>query len=418
MGRYILEGKMRFSRRQFLLASGLGIPTIMTEEKSLFLPEPTKPKQARKPIQETWIELDLPNMAWNLKKVKKRVQVPVMAVIKANAYGHGLVEVGKFLDQSGVDALMVCKLSEALLLRESGVKCPILNFGPLFTDDADLIAKNKISQSIFTDDIQVLSQKAQKAGTKIEAHIHIDTGMGRMGIPHTEAESYIEKVATLKGIVIKGASTTLTEDPEFDKVQMARFLSVCRKSEQKGIGIGLKHAYSSSGLFTAGHSYLDMVRPGILLYGYYPNQKTQKENRLDLRPILQFKSRVVAVKTLRSGDSVSYHRAYKAKKTEKMAVIPVGYSDGYPIQAVGKGWVLIHGQKHPLIGGITANHLEVRLPMDSSVSLGDEVVLLGSQGKNNISADRWAEWENISTYKILLRISPLLLRKTHNSNSG
>jgi alanine racemase len=161
-----------------------------------------------------------------------------------------------------------------------------------------------------------------------------------------------------------------------------------------------------------------MVRPGILLYGYYPNQKTQKENRLDLRPILQLKSRVVSVKTLRPGDSVSYHRAYKAKTTEKMAVIPVGYSDGYPIHAVGKGWVLIRGQKHPLIGDITANHMEVRIPMDSCVSLGDEVVLLGSQGQKNIPADRWAEWEDISTYKILLRLNPLLPRKSCDSNSG
>jgi alanine racemase len=418
MGTYTLEGKMRFSRREFLLASGFGFPTILTEEKSRILPESSKPKQAGKPVQDAWIELNLPNMAWNLNKIKQWVQVPVMAVIKANAYGHGLLEVGKFLDESGIDALMVCRLSEALRLRESGVKCPILNFGPLFADDADLIAEHKISQSIFTDDIQVLSQKAQKAKRKIEVHIHIDTGMGRMGIPHIRAGSYIEKVATLEGVEIKGVSTTLTEDPEFDKVQMDRFLSVCRKSKQKGIEIGLKHAFSSAGLFSAGNSYLDMVRPGILLYGYYPNQKTQEENRLDLRPVLQLKSRVVAVKTLRPGDSVSYHRAYRAKKTEIMAVIPVGYADGYPIHAVGKGWVLIRGQNHPLIGDITANHMEVRLSLDTPVSLGDEVVLLGSQGHKNIPADRWAEWEDISTYKILLRLNPLLPRKTTHSDPG
>jgi alanine racemase len=306
---------------------------------------------------------------------------------------------------------MVCKLSEALQLRESGVKCPILNFGPLFIEDADLIAKHGISQSIFTDDVQILSQKAQNAGKKILVHIHIDTGMGRMGIPHHKAEVYIEKVAALDGIAIKGISTTLTEDPEFDNVQMNRFLSLCKKSEQKGIRTGLKHAFSSAGIFTAGPSFLDMVRPGILLYGYYPNQKTQKEDRLSLRPTLQLKSRVAAVKTLHPGDSVSYHRAYTAKTTEKMAVIPVGYSDGYPLQIVGKGWVLIKGQKYPLIGGITANHLEIRLPVDSPISLGDEVVLLGSQGQHKIPADRLAEWEGISTYKILLRLNPLLPRR-------
>jgi alanine racemase len=408
---------MQHSRREFLLASSLGIPSFFTKGKLFNVPFLEQKEQDKEPTQDTWIELNLSNMAWNLKKIKQHIRVPVMAVIKANAYGHGLLEVGRFLDKSGIDALMVCKLSEAIQLRESGVKCPILNFGPLYTEDADLLAKHGISQSIFTDDVQILSQKAQKAGKKIQVHIHIDTGMGRMGIPHHKAEAYIEKVAALDGIVIKGISTTLTEDPEFDKVQMKRFLSLCQKSEKKGIRTGLKHAYSSAGIFTAGPSYLDMVRPGILLYGYYPNKKTQMEDRLSLKPVLQLKSRVAAVKILRPGDSVSYHRAYTAKTKEKMAVIPVGYSDGYPLRIVGKGWVLIKGQKYPLIGDITANHLEIKLDLDSPISIGDEAILLGSQGQEEIRANHLSEWEGISTYKILLRLNPLLPRKICDSNS-
>lgn len=409
---------MQLSRREFLLASSLGIPSCFTKGKSFNVPFFEQKKQDKEPTQDTWIELNLPNMAWNLKKIKQHVRVPVMAVIKANAYGHGLLEVGRFLDKSGIDALMVCKLSEALQLRESGVKCPILNFGPLFTEDADLLAKHGISQSIFTDDVQPLSQKALKCGQKITAHIHIDTGMGRMGIPFHKAEAYIENVAALEGIQIQGISTTLTEHQEFDKVQMERFLFICEKSKQKGIRTGLKHAYSSAGIFTAGPSFLDMVRPGILLYGYYPNQKTQKEDRLSLKPVLQLKSRVAAVKYLRPGDSVSYHQAYTAKTKEKMAVIPVGYSDGYPLRIVGKGWVLIKGQKYPLIGDITANHLEIKLDLDSPISIGDEAILLGSQGQEEIRANHLSEWEGISTYKILLRLSPLLPRIICDSNSG
>jgi alanine racemase len=411
------EGKMQFSRRQFLFASGLGIPTFITKGKSFNVPFSEQKELYKEPTQDTWIELNLPNMAWNLTKIKQLVQVPVMAVIKANAYGHGLLEVGRFLDQSGIDALMVCKLSEALQLRESGVKCPILNFGPLFAEDADLLARYSISQSIFTDDVQFLSQKAQKSGQKIKVHIHIDTGMGRMGHPYQKAEIYIEKIAAMEGIRIQGISTTLTEDPEFDKVQMERFLSLCQKSAQKNIEIGLKHACSSAGIFTAEPSYLDMVRPGILLYGYYPNQKTQKEDRFSLRPVLQLKSRVAAVKHLRPGDSVSYHRAYIAKTREKMAVIPVGYSDGYPFQVVGKGWVLIKGQKFPIIGDITANHMEIRLDLDSPISVGDEVVLIGSQGKEDITANHLADWADVSTYKMLLRLNPLLPRRILEYNS-
>jgi alanine racemase len=412
------EGNMAFSRRHFLLASGLGIPALFTKGKSFNLPLSVQKELDKEPTQDTWIELNLPNLAWNLKKIKQHVRVPIMAVIKANAYGHGLLEVGRFLDKSGIDALMVCKLFEALQLRESGVKCPILNFGPLFVEDTDLLARYGISQSIFTDNLQLLSQKAQKSGQKIKVHIHIDTGMGRMGLPYQKAETYIEKVAAMEGIRIQGISTTLTEDPEFDKVQMERFLSLCQKSAQKNIEIGLKHAYSSAGIFTAASSYLDMVRPGILLYGYYPNQKTQKEDRLSLKPVLQLKSRVAAVKHLRPGDSVSYHRAYTAKTREKMAVIPLGYSDGYPFQVVGKGRVLIKGQKCPIIGDITANHMEVRLDLDSRVSVGEEVVLLGSQGKENITANHLAEWADISTYKMLLRLNPLMPRRILGSNSG
>jgi alanine racemase len=408
---------MPFTRRKFLVASSLGISTFFEKAKPVKPSVSVQPSPARVPVPDTWIDLNLQNMAWNLVKIRQRVQVPVMAVIKANAYGHGLLEVGEFLDKSGIDALMVCKLSEAIRLRRSGIKCPILNFGPIFPEDADLLTKYGISQSVFTSGVEIISQKAQNANKKIAVHIHIDTGMGRMGIPYYEAEDYIEKTAALQGIHIQGVSTTMTEAPQFDRVQLERFLTVCRRSEKKGIPTGWKHAFSSAGVFTAGPSFLDMVRPGILLYGYYPNQKTQQEDPLSLKPVLQLKSRVAAVKILRPGDSVSYHRAYTAKTKEKMAVIPVGYSDGYPLSAVGKGWVLIKGQKYPLIGDVTANHLEVRLDLDSPVLVGDEATLLGSEGPHTISADRLALWESISTYKILLRLNPLLPRRILPSNS-
>jgi alanine racemase len=365
-------------------------------------------KENQGPRKDLWIELNLQNMAWNLEKVRSRARVAVMAVIKANAYGHGLVEVGHFLDTQGIDSLMVCKLHEAIELREAGVKCPILNFGPLFPEDVGILTKLDISQSIFTDEIRLLSQNAAKLGKSVNVHIHVDTGMGRMGIPYYEASHYVEEVAELKSIRIQGMSTTLTEDAEFDKIQMKRFLSLTKKAEEKGIRLGLKHAYSSAGFFTSESSYLDMVRPGILLYGYYPSEKTQEENLFSLKPVLQLKSRVASVKHLRPGDSVSYHRIYRATQKEKIAVIPVGYADGYPFSVVGKGSVLIKGQRFPIIGAITANHLEVRLHLDSQVSVGDEAVLLGSQENEKIFAEELARWADVSTYKILINLNPLL----------
>jgi alanine racemase len=396
-----------------MMASPLAIPSLYPKKRvpSSFLLRQKTPDLERT-AQDVWIELNLENMAWNLNKIRRQVQVPVMAVIKANGYGHGVVEVGRFLDEAGIDALMVCRLSEAIRLREAGVKCPILNFGPLFPENAGILAGYDISQSIFTDQTEDLSQRAQNLGTKIKVHIHIDTGMGRMGIPYYKALPYIVNTSALAGVRIEGISTTLTEDPEFDKDQMERFLELCRQAEEKGIRLGFKHACSSAGIFSGKSFYLDMIRPGIVLYGYYPNRKTQQKDLFSLKPVLQLKSRVAAAKILRPGDSVSYHRAYKATEKEKIAVIPVGYSDGYPFQVIGKGFVLIRGQRFPIIGDITANHLEVRLPYDSPVSVGEEVVLIGSQGRERIQADEAAGWAGISTYKLLLRLSPLLVRLT------
>lgn len=357
-----------------------------------------------------WIDLNVENMAWNLERLKERVKVPIMAVVKANGYGHGLLEVARFLEKRGVDSLMVGKLQEAELLREEGIRCPILNFGPFHSEEAEIIVKAKISQSVFTDDVEHLNSSALKLHEKAKVHIHIDTGMGRAGIPYYEALPYIEKVSSLKAVEVEGISTTLTEDYEFDREQINRFLSLCRKAEKKGISLGRKHAASSSGIMTLMSSYLDMVRPGIALYGYYPSEETQKEDSLSLKPVLQLKSRVYAIKTLRPGDSVSYHRAYTARKKEKIALIPVGYSDGYPFTVVNKALVLIRGMRFPLIGGITANHIVALLGDDPKVVSGDEVVLIGTQGEEKIWADEVAHWASVSTYKILLSLNPLLPR--------
>jgi alanine racemase len=359
---------------------------------------------------DPWIELNLKNMTWNLSQIRKTTGVKVMAVIKANAYGHGLVEVGKHLEKNGIDFLMVGKLQEALLLREKGVSAPILNFGPFRSEDAEKIIQSHISQSVFDQKVRSLSEAGIKLGKKAKVHIHVDTGMGRMGIPHREAWPFIQSVSSLKSIFIEGISTTLTEDDEFDWEQLKLFLELCRKAEKRGISLGLKHAASSDGVLDLPASHLDMVRPGITLYGYYPSEKTQKEDRLGLKPVLQLKSRVVAVKTLRPGDSVTYHRKYTAQKKEKIAIIPVGYSDGYPPNVIGKATVLIQGKRYPLIAAVTANHCIALLGEHSRVSPGDEVVLLGYQGTEKIAADEIAGWAGVSAYKTLIGLNPLLPR--------
>lgn len=403
---------MKLTRRNFIWLSGIGSMSFWTR-KTQGSQMPTQPSSNLSPSSNpsVWIELNLDNMGWNLKQIKNVAGVPVMAVIKANAYGHGIGNVGLYLDQQGIDSLMVGKFQEAVQLRNKGISCPIHNFGPLSESDTKWLVEHRVSQSVFSDEIYALDSTALRIGKKALVHIHIDTGMGRMGIPYREAPSYIDKVARLSGIKIMGISTTLTEDNKYDKTQLDRFNDICQGFKEDEIPLGLRHAASSGGIFTMPSAYLDMVRPGITLYGYYPSETTQAEDKLSLRPVLQLKTRVAAVKTLRSGDSVSYHRAYKAKKKEKIGVLPIGYSDGYPTTAVNKGSVLIRGELNPIIASITANHMEVLLSKDSPVSVGDEAILIGTQEKTTISAYDVAQWAEISVYKILLSLNPLLPKR-------
>ncbi|MFB0565655.1 MAG: alanine racemase [Candidatus Aminicenantaceae bacterium] len=399
------------SRRSFLMISSLNSASLL----SLFrvkkhLLSSSIEKSSLPQSHDPWIELNLENMDWNLNQIRKLVKVHIMAVIKANGYGHGLVEVGQYLEKKGIDYLMVGKLQEAILLREAGVTTPILNFGYFPPNEAAEIIRHDISQSVFAETVTSLNRASLKQGKKAKIHIHIDTGMGRMGIFYHKALPYIERVASMKGLIIEGISTTLTEDDDFDREQLHRFNRLCQKAESQGISLGLKHAASSDGILDLPEAALDMVRPGITLYGYYPSEKTQKADRLHLKPVLQLKTRVVAVKTLRPGDSLSYHRKYTVQKKEKIAIIPVGYSDGYPSDAVNKASVLIKGKRFPLVASITANHCIALLKDGYHVIPGDEVVLIGSQGKEKITADDIAIWGGVSTYKILIGLNPLLPR--------
>lgn len=401
---------MKINRRNFLSFAGVSSAAFFSGRMDFNRPHPGSNFQ-NSSYDDVWIELKLENMGWNLEQIRKFVKVPIMAVIKCNGYGHGLVEVGRYLDQKKIDALMVVSLPEALKLREAGVSCPVHNFGPLHEDAAEILINKNISQSIFTEKAQKLNAAALRIGKRIDVHIHVDTGMARMGIPYYEALPYIKKVAGWKGLRIKGISTAMSEDNELDKEQIKRFEILCKHAESEGISLGIKHAVSTTGIFSQRSSYLDMVRPGLLFFGYYPSQEVrEKFKEITLKPVLQLKSRVAVVRNLRPGDPVSYNKSYVAKTREKIAVIPVGYSNGYPYNAQGKTFVLINGERCPVVAYMSANHMEVLLKPDSNVSLEDEVVLLGTQGKEEITADDIAEWTGVSSYKVMIWLNPLMPR--------
>ncbi len=358
---------------------------------------------------DAWLEIDLNHIGWNLAQIRRRVNNrPVMAVIKANAYGHGLVEVGKALEKQQISYLAVGKVQEALRLREGGVTTSILNFGPFARDEAEALVRHDIAQSVFTDEVVYLAGAARALNRTAAVHVKVDTGLGRVGVPHDRALAFVATVASTPGISMAGIFTPFSEEEDFDRVQLDRFVQVCEGARQRGLDVGLRHAASSAGVISFPEAYLDMVRPGIAIYGQYPSVREYKARRIDLRPAMSLKTRVTYVKTLRPGDAVSYHRAFVAEQPTDVATISMGYSDGYPYQAAGKTEVIVQGRRWPAIALVTSNHMTLDVTGASGLEIGQEAVLLGKQGEVEISAEEVAAWAGTSVYKILIGMNPLL----------
>lgn len=396
------------SRREFLSFAG-AIPFCAATENKIFLTSDFS--QNPDDIIDPWLEINLRNISWNIKQIKDRVENrPIMAVIKANAYGHGLVATGKYLEKQGVHSLAVGKVQEALLLRENGVRIPILNFGPFSKTDAEKIVQNNISQSVFTNDVNFLAEAAQKFNKETKVHIKVDTGLGRVGIPYDQAFSFIQNIASKPQIKMEGIFTALTEDEQFDKVQLERFLQICTESQKQNIDLGLRHVASSASLFSFPPSFLDLVRPGISIYGQYPSTNEYKAKKIELKPAMSLKTKISFLKILKPGESVSYHRKFMAKKETSVATLPIGYSDGLPHQIAEKGEVVINGRRWPMIAAITSNHTTVNVTGGKDINIGDEVVLFGNQKNTSISVEEVAAWADSSVYKILIGMNPLLPR--------
>jgi len=400
-------------RRKFFKEIGIGLGSLapLIQVPSKKAPGPKKEKELMAGSMDAAVEVNLSHITWNLKQIRTIVQVPIMAVVKANAYGHGLVEVARLLEKEGVSWVMVGKLEEALALRRAGIRSSILNFGPYSRQDCNQIVQNEISQSVYSEEVRYLHEAALKQNRKAGVHLDVDTGMGRTGVPFKNAQPLINKMASLSGLKIKGIMTTLTEDEKFDLEQIKRFEEVCSQAMVKGIEVGLRHAASSAGILSHTKLHLDMVRPGIMIYGYYPSAETQQEDKLSLRPALRLLARVIDIRLLSPGDTLSYHRAFVAAKEMWVATIGVGYSDGYLAQLAGKGVVMIREKTYPVIAAVTANHLMVELDNSEDVRVGDEVVLLDNQPEAGLTGDVLADLSGISVYRILIGLNPQLPRR-------
>jgi len=361
--------------------------------------------------QGSWIEVNLDHISWNIEQLRSFTQKPLMAVVKGNAYGHGLIEVSKYLEKNKINWLLTGKINEAVKIRENDIKSRILNIGFFSKRDCKEIIQNDFSQAVFSDNVIALNEIATKYQKKVAVQIHLDTGLGRVGIPCDKALSYIEMVNKLPYIKIEGIMTTLFEEKGFDREQLDKLNEIYNESKKREINLGLRHAASSAAILNLPSSYLDIIRPGITIFGYYPSPSTQRENLLKLKKALKLKSRVVNIKKIKPGEALSYHRQFVAKQTEYIATIGGGYCDGIPASIVDKGSVLIKGVKCPIVAEVTANHFWARLQENQEVKLGDEVIIIDNKTQGSINAADLAGWSGTSTYQILLKLNPNLSKK-------
>ncbi len=357
-----------------------------------------------------WVEVNRNHLTWNVHQVSSRVEGrPILAVLKANAYGHGLVGTAQHLEGLGaIRGFAVFKVEEAVSLRDSGIRKPILVLGPTSDTEMESLVRHDIMPSIYEDRSKLLGRLAAKYQKPVRVHLYVDTGLGRMGVPYYRAMPLIEALAEHKGIQFNGVLTTLTEEADFDPEQVRRLQRIYDEARQRRIDLGFRHAASSSAIFHLPEAFLDMVRPGISLYGCYPGDRAEEGLQFQLRPAMSLKARVMYVKQLRAGDSLQYHRTYMADKPIWVATLPVGYSDGWPQQTVNACSVLVRGRRYPVIASVTSNHSLIEVGSEPIVQEGDEAVLFGESEEGAIEAHEVSSVTNRSVYSLLMGVNPLL----------
>ncbi len=410
---------MPVSRRRFLADSAGAASALVTPRPDLVsqrggvLAPPSAPQIAsvRDGSFDPWIEVMPQHLQHNAREVARAAgKRPILAVIKNNGYGLGVTNVGQVLDrEDSVYGFAVVKLHEAMALRDAGVRKPILLMGPFNERElADAHARS-IMPMVYTPVGDVLDRTAARAGRPVAIHVCVDTGIGRVGVPHEQAASLIRDLAARKSVAIEGAMMTFTEDASFDREQLKRFLALTESLTREGIKTGRRHVASSYTFFQHDDAWLDMVRTGMLLYGVYPEPGFRKGARLNLRPAVALRARVAYVKKLAAGTSAGYNRAFMTARDTWVATLPVGHADGWPRVAAKGARVRINGRLFPVVASVSASHTIVDLGPEQSARIGDEATLFdwmeGSRPED-VAASCGA-----SVYDLLMHLGALVPRR-------
>jgi alanine racemase len=343
-----------------------------------------------------------------------------MLVVKADAYGHGAVEVARAAVQCGVDMLGVATLHEGIELRQAGIDSDILILSPPMENETRDVVEYDLACSVPSLGIaRALSRACVERNRPGSVHVEVDTGMGRSGVDVDQALPFVLAVSKLPGISLQGVFTHFPasdEDPGFTRRQVRDFVGFLERLERKGVLVPLRHAANSGAVLSVRESLespLNMVRPGLMVYGLWPSthsRDSQEADRLDLLPVMGFKSRIAQVRELPAGHPVSYAMTYRTPKAMRVAVVPVGYGHGYSWRLSNTGQVLVRGRRAPVIGRVTMDVTLIDVDDIDEAAVGDEVVLFGSQGDASISVDEVAELVGTINYEIICGIGKRVTR--------
>lgn len=359
-------------------------------------------------IRPTRVEVNLSTLSENFNKIKAHCKnAMIMPILKANAYGHGLKRIALLMQELKADYLGVAVLEEGILLRKSGINIPILVLGGIWGNQIPLFIKYDLSITASSvGKLQQIEEIASQMKTRAKVHLKIDTGMERIGVHYYNSEKLLDASLNCKNVDIVGVYSHFANadasDLSFSKIQLERFLNVTSFYDKHSLQSPIKHIANSGAILQLPESILELVRPGILLYGVYPSQETKRT--IIVSPSLNWKSLVVYFKIIKAGSTVSYGMKYQASHDIRAVTVPLGYGDGYLRSMSHKAQVLINGNRYNVIGTISMDQVVVNIESDSAFN-GDEVILIGSAGENSITVEELAEWAGTIPYEILTNIN-------------
>jgi alanine racemase len=374
-----------------------------------------------------WAEIDLSAIAHNCREVRRSIprKARFAAVVKADGYGHGAVPVAETALANGADSLAVARLDEALSLRRAGLSAPILVFGLIDPSDVDILLQENLTCTVFDpQQAKTLSGQASERSARLPCHLKIDTGMGRLGLNavpepgseapfHPQALEQAEAIACLPGLKLEGVYTHFAQadsaDTTYSSLQLGRFLALVEALQAKGIRFPVRHAANSGAVLDIPEAHLDLVRPGLMLYGLYPSPEVDHSS-IRLRPAMTLKARIAQIKRVAPGFKISYGSTFTTTQATSIAAVAIGYADGYFRILSSRGSMLVHGTRAPIAGRVCMDQTMLDIGHVPQAAPGDEVVVFGQQDGAAIPVEELADLCSTISYEIVSAITSRVAR--------